>query len=127
MSTATVRYHIYQLQKLEIAQQVPWEVVKVGVSPRQSQGQERHVLGLWRSPGSELLLTVGLKQQTGFLFRLLLFHWCFPIDLSDQVIKYLNENKKKVLIRPTFETLFHNTIWVLLNITQIKHEPDKKT
>lgn len=30
----------------------------------------------------------GLKQHTvGFLFRLLLFHWRFPIYLSDQVIE----------------------------------------
>lgn len=106
---------------------MPWEVVKFGDSPKQSQGQERHVLCLRHSPGSELLLTVGLKQQTGFLFRLLPFHWCFSIDLSDQVIKYLNENKKNVLIQPAFETLFHETILVLLNIIQIKHESDKKT
>lgn len=101
--------------------------MKVGDSPKQSQGQERHVLCPRHSPGSELLLTVGLKQQAGFLFRLLLFHWCFPIDLSDQVIKYLNGNKKHVLIQPTFETLFHKIILGLLNIIQIKHESDKKT
>lgn len=68
------------------------------------------------SPGSELLLTAGLKQQTGFLFRLLLFHWCFSIYLSDQVIKYLNKNKENGLIQPTFVTLFHKTTLVLLNI-----------
>lgn len=40
--------------------------------------------------GSELLRARGrgLKQHTvGFLFRLLLFHWRFPIYLSDQVIE----------------------------------------
>lgn len=42
--------------------------------------------------GSELLQGEGeggaLKQDTvGFLFRLLLFHWRFPIYLSDQVIE----------------------------------------
>lgn len=42
-----------------------------------------------RSPGSELLRHGSLKQQAGFLFRLLLFHWCFSIYLSDQVIKDL--------------------------------------
>lgn len=40
-------------------------------------------------PGSELLQDGNLKQQTRFLFRLLLFHWCFSIYLSDQVIKDL--------------------------------------
>lgn len=44
----------------------------------------RHLL-----PGSELLRDGSLKQQTWFLFRLLLFHWCFSIYLSDQVIKDL--------------------------------------
>lgn len=40
--------------------------------------------------GSELLQgrERGLKQDTvGFLFCLLLFHWRFPIYLSDQVIE----------------------------------------
>lgn len=42
-----------------------------------------------------------LKQDTiGFLFRLLLFHWRFPIYLSDQVIEDLrkhNHNKERKL------------------------------
>lgn len=44
-------------------------------------------------PGSELLHDGSLKQQTCFLFRLLLFHWCFSIYLSDQVIKDLKMKK----------------------------------
>lgn len=43
------------------------------------------------APGSELLQGGRpLKQHAvGFLFRLLLFHWRFPIYLSDQVIEDL--------------------------------------
>lgn len=45
----------------------------------------------WRGGGGSL------KQDTvGFLFCLLLFHWCFPIYLSDQVIEDLRrQNKEK--------------------------------
>lgn len=47
--------------------------------------------------GSELLQGLekgegSLKQDTvGFLFRLLLFHWRFPIYLSDQVIEDIED------------------------------------
>lgn len=47
--------------------------------------------------GSELLQGLGgggepLKQDTvGFLFCLLLFHWRFPIYLSDQVIEDIED------------------------------------
>lgn len=53
------------------------------------------VCTLIHSPGSELLQGLkgrSLKQNTvGFLFCLPLFHWCFPIYLSDQVIEDLRE------------------------------------
>lgn len=51
---------------------------------------------LVHSPCSELLLLLAglLQQQAGrFLFSLFLFHWRFPIDLSDQVIKDLWKEK----------------------------------
>lgn len=84
-----------------------------GTARSTATGTERHTVCV--SPGSELLLTEGLEQQTRLLFRLLLLHWCFPIYLSDQVIKYLNKSKKKVLIQPSFEN-FHKTILALLKI-----------
>lgn len=58
-----------------------WGAAQVCVTPRL---HGRHGL-----PGSELLRHGSLKQQAWFLFRLLLFHWCFSIYLSDQVIKDL--------------------------------------
>lgn len=53
------------------------------------------------TPGSELLQGLerwggSLKQDTvGFLFCLLLFHWRFPIYLSDQVIEDLRQHSKE--------------------------------
>lgn len=52
------------------------------------------------TPGSELLQGLkgerSLKQDTvGFLFCLLLFHWRFPIYLSDQVIEDLREREER--------------------------------
>lgn len=52
-------------------------------------------------PGSELLQGLeegggSLKHDTdGFLFRLLIFHWRFPIYLSDQVIEDLKEETER--------------------------------
>lgn len=56
------------------------------------------------TPGSELLQGLerggSLKQDTvGFLFCLLLFHWRFPIYLSDQVIEDLRQHSKEEKIQ----------------------------
>lgn len=63
----------------------------------------------WRGGGC-------LKQDTvGFLFCLLLFHWCFPIYLSDQVIEDLrrqNKERRKLNRRFNLNGFFHTT-WIL--------------
>lgn len=104
-------------RSLEIPCQQEQEVAGAGAGESPKYAHEKGIRSAFGPlPGSELLLTVGLKQQTWFLFRLLLFHWCFSIYLSDQVIKYLNKNKRKSLTQQTFEILLHKTVLVLVNV-----------
>lgn len=59
----------------------------VGKLARSNQGNSSSLQHFWlRAAAGQG--EGGLKQDTvGFLFRLLLFHWRFPIYLSDQVIE----------------------------------------
>lgn len=64
----------------------------VGMLARSNQGNSSSLQHFWLRAAAGAGGGASLKQDTvGFLFCLLLFHWRFPIYLSDQVIEDIED------------------------------------